>query len=341
MTKHEACTTKRKDRKKGSFYLHEGREAKWNGYRFLCEHGKQKYQCRDCGGSAFCDHGRRKTYCRDCGGSGLCGHSKRKAECKDCGGWAFCDHGRLKSRCMDCGGAGICEHGRQKTHCRDCGGSAFCEHRRQKSRCKDCGGAGICEHGKNKGSCTEHPCGSIPSANKCIALCGTLVKRVSGVPATHFCASCRKGHGIHALKKYEQQMETWLDDAGLVWSYSNKKLPCAPTTRYPDYLFVASADHVVLLEVDEHEHKDYNPECEIKRISEFMDGIDYGNLHVVRFNPNGGVGREMLLATLRDALATNFGLHNASGCVVQYLGYSEDRVVMLEDLACRLQLNRK
>jgi hypothetical protein len=131
-------------------------------------------------------------------------------------------------------------------------------------------------------------------------------------------------------------METWLHEAGLVWSYSNKKLPCAPTTRYPDYLFVAPT-HAVLLEVDEHEHGNYNASCEVARISELMDSIDSMNLHVIRFNPNGGIQRPVVLSALRDALATNLGRFNDSGCVVQYIGYSMDRVIELEQLTCTTQ----
>ena len=40
---------------------------------------------------------------------------------------------------------------------------------------------------------------------------------------------------------------------------------------------------------------------------------------------------------VQAALSTNFGSMNDAGAVVQYLGYSEDRVEMLDDLACALQ----
>ena len=135
-------------------------------------------------------------------------------------------------------------------------------------------------------------------------------------------------------------MEAWLDEAGLVWSHSNKKLPCAPTTRYPDYLFVA-LEHCVLLEVDEHEHERYDPKCEIARISELMDSIDYKSLHVIRYNPHekGSTERrkQEILRVIKDALATNFGAMNDSGCVVQYVGYSNDRIQMLDQLSCTMQ----
>ena len=32
-----------------------------------CPHGRQKYLCKDCGGTGICEHGRQKAWCRDCG----------------------------------------------------------------------------------------------------------------------------------------------------------------------------------------------------------------------------------------------------------------------------------
>lgn len=135
-------------------------------------------------------------------------------------------------------------------------------------------------------------------------------------------------------------MESWLDEAGIMWSHSNKKLPCAPTTRFPDYLFVAE-DHCVVLEVDEDQHRTYNSQCEIARISELMDSISFMNLHVIRFNPHAAgstdARKRAVLEAVRSAVSYNFAQHNDTGCVVQYLGYDEDRVVALDQLSCELQ----
>ena len=48
----------------------------------VCEHGKQKHQCKECGGSSICEHGRMKTTCKECGGSSICEHGRRKTTCK-------------------------------------------------------------------------------------------------------------------------------------------------------------------------------------------------------------------------------------------------------------------
>ena len=54
---------------------------------------KGKYQCI---------HGRQKYTCKDCGGSGICEHSRRRSQCKDCGGGSICEHNRIRSKCKGC-----------------------------------------------------------------------------------------------------------------------------------------------------------------------------------------------------------------------------------------------
>ena len=109
--------------------------------------------------------------------------------------------------------------------------------------------------------------------------------------------------------------------------------------RYQDYMFCLD-QHCVLLEVDEHAHAGYDPKCEVARISEIIDSIPACmNLHVIRYNPHGSYDdmRGTLLRTVLDALSTNMGRFNDTGCVVQYVGYTQDRVVRLDCLACILQ----
>jgi DNA-directed RNA polymerase subunit RPC12/RpoP len=54
--------------------------------RKMCEHGRRKDRCKECGGVGICEHDRQKYRCVDCGGKGICEHNKRKERCKECGG---------------------------------------------------------------------------------------------------------------------------------------------------------------------------------------------------------------------------------------------------------------
>ncbi len=121
----------------------------------ICEHGRQKSRCKQCGGSGICEHGRQKNKCKQCGGGSICAHGREKYSCKQCGGSGICAHGRVKSRCKECGGSGICAHGRVKSRCQECGGGSICAHGRRKYSCKQCGGSGICAHGRQKHQCKE------------------------------------------------------------------------------------------------------------------------------------------------------------------------------------------
>ena len=271
----------------------------------------------------------------------LCPHGKQRAQCKLCGGSSICDHGKRKSQCKLCGGSSICEHGCQRAQCKLCGGSSICEHGKKKSKCKLCGGSEICEHGSRRYRCFDGPCGLIPSSAKCQVCWDTLVTPTSGVESTYICAGCRNEFGFGRVKKFEKQAESWFEEEGLIWSYSGKKLPCAPTNRYPDYVF-AGREHCVVVEVDENQHQHYVPECEIARISEIMDSISFISLHVIRFNPHAKdlaptERKATLIKAIRDAMETNFGVQDVAGCVVQYIGYSQDRIDFLVDLSLKLQ----
>ena len=52
--------------------------------KYLCEHGKYKYQCKECKGSQICPHNRQKSRCKECGGSQICSHNREKNHCKKC-----------------------------------------------------------------------------------------------------------------------------------------------------------------------------------------------------------------------------------------------------------------
>ena len=70
--------------------------------KYLCEHGKYKYQCRECKGSQICPHNKRKPQCKECGGTQICPHNRLKYQCKECGGTQICPHNRLKAHCKKC-----------------------------------------------------------------------------------------------------------------------------------------------------------------------------------------------------------------------------------------------
>ena len=85
-----------------------------------CIHNKQKYQCKECGGTQICIHDKYKSVCKECKGSQICIHNKQKQKCKECGGTQICIHNKRKDQCKECKGSQICDHNKTKSQCKKC-----------------------------------------------------------------------------------------------------------------------------------------------------------------------------------------------------------------------------
>ena len=73
----------------------------------MCEHQRQRSQCKECKGGSICEHQRRKSECNDCTGSSICEHQRIRSRCKECKGSSICEHQRIRSSCKECGGSSI------------------------------------------------------------------------------------------------------------------------------------------------------------------------------------------------------------------------------------------
>jgi hypothetical protein len=100
------------------------------------------------------------------------------------------------------------------------------------------------------------------------------------------------------------------------YSYTNSVLPCAPTVRYPDFVWVLS-DRVVILEVDEDCHRYYNRQCEVTRVCELMEATNCLPLVLIRFNPLKSLLEQM--STLVHNCFTSSISNNI--LTVHFLGY--------------------
>ena len=128
----------------------------------ICEHGCQRYSCKERGGSGICEHGRRRYQCKDRGAH--LEHARRRSRqglrwwwnlrarssasnCKECVVWNLRARPPLSVQ-------GVRGHRlrarRQRSHCEECGG-AVCS--TVVPRCKECGGSEICEHGRRRYQC--------------------------------------------------------------------------------------------------------------------------------------------------------------------------------------------
>jgi len=267
----------------------------------FCDHGKRKEICRECGGSAFCEHDKLKQYCKECGGSAFCDHGKQKSRCKECGGSQICEHDKLKSQCRECGGSQICEHNKQKPNCKECGGSAFCKHNKFKSLCRECGGSQICEHNKQKSHCRECGGSAFCEHDKFKSLCrecgGSSICKSPHCPTrgiqkyNGFCMPCCLS--VHPEIEVSRNYKTKENDVvgrikqsfpSFTW-VADKKVTDGCSRRRPD-LLVDMGSHVVIVEVDENKHTDYDTTCEHKRLMELSQDVHHRPIIFIRFNPD-------------------------------------------------------
>jgi hypothetical protein len=273
-----------------------------------CIHNRQKAQCIDCNGTSICEHKRVKFRCKDCGGNGICKHNKRKTYCKECGGGSiFCKHDIIKYRCKQCKGSEICNHGNRKQFCKECMGSQICIHKRRKDYCKECKGSQICIHNKQKYICVEcngsqtceHKkwkvyCKLCNGKNLCkSSWCETMVnnKKYNG-----YCVKCciNLFPDIKVSRNYKTKENTvieFIKTNFLEYTWvTNKTIIGGCSNRKPD-IYVDMGSHILIVEIDEHEHKSYDCICENKRIMELSKDFNHRPLVFLRFNPDSYINR--------------------------------------------------
>jgi hypothetical protein len=232
----------------------------------LCDHGKIHYYCRDCNGLAFCKHGKKKFYCIDCGGAQICSHGIRKERCRECGGSAYCEHGIQKQRCRECGGSQICVHNKQKSTCRLCHGSSYCKkHGKIKSLCRECGGSQLCKspwcETKKRKKFDDH-------CLRCFIHLYPDVKISRNYKTKESDVVSRITESFPNF--------TWVTD---------KKVQDGCSRRRPD-LLLDLGSHIIIIEVDENRHTDYDCSCEHKRLMQLSQDVGHRSIVFIRFNPD-------------------------------------------------------
>jgi len=310
-----------KDCHGGAFCIHLNRKSQCKecGGSQICEHNIQKAKCKECGGSQICIHNKYKSRCIECGGSELCIHSILKNMCKKCGGLSICEHNRHRPHCKDCNGASICEHNKRKSTCVECGGSQMCIHNIYKSRCKECDGRQLCIHDKRKEYCKECGGNQICCHNKykshckecqgssfCIHnkpkrrceicdgrdLCQTpLCGKRKNLKYNNYCLLCciNLFPEIKISKNYKTKEKTVVDYImkkfeNLTWIY-DKRIYDGNSKRRPD-LLLDLKEQIIIVEIDENKHDNYDCICENKRLMEISQDLNHRPIIFIRFNPD-------------------------------------------------------
>ena len=109
---------------------------------------------------------------------------------------------------------------------------------------------------------------------------------LTNVKSKDLCKTCMDHNSRNNF--FENSVKTYLlGETDLQhFTYSNVSLPCAETSRRPDFCYVLE-DRVVVVEVDENEHRYNSMECEVRREQEILESIPKKMyLIMIRFNPN-------------------------------------------------------
>ena len=270
----------------------------------LCKHEKRKYRCKECNGSSLCNHGVEKYGCKECGKHNiLCIHEKRKSHCKECGGIGICEHSKRKTRCIECRGSELCIHKIRKSICKECKGNSLCNHNKVKTFCKECNGGGICLHNRVRSSCKDCNGGSLckhqkqkPRCKECggSELCKNKWCEVrKNRKYEEYCMPCFVNNPENkdkpAMRNYKTKenevvfriKETFPD---FTW-ITDKKIEDGCSKRRPD-LLLDMGSHIIIVEVDENKHTDYDCSCEHKRLMEISQDLGHRPIIFIRFNPD-------------------------------------------------------
>ncbi len=249
----------------------------------VCEHNKKKHQCKICNPKIVCEHERIKIKCKECTPSLICIHKILKSHCKECTPSILCQHNKRKDSCKICNPILICLHGKKKSYCKICTPTILCEHNKRKDACKNCNGSAFCIHGKNKQYCKT--CGGS-------LLCKSTWCETKGSKKYNgYCMSCcvQQFPEIEVSKNYktkekgvaEKVLEAFSD---FTW-VSDKRIEDGCSRRRPD-LLLDMGSHIIIIEVDENQHNDYDCSCENKRLMEISQDVGHRPIVFIRFNPD-------------------------------------------------------
>ena len=270
---------------------------------YYCEHNKLKYNCKICGGKNICEHNKLKNNCINCGGKNICEHNKFKYKCKECHGTSICEHGKQKSVCINCDGTSICEHNRIKPVCKECKGISICEHRKEKSTCKECKGSKICIHNLIKFICVDCGGKSICEHKKIKVFCkicdgkylckSEWCETYGNKKYEGYCLPCFVNNPENkykpALRNYktkEIEVVNRITESFPDFSWvSDKKIKDGCSRKRPD-LLLDMGTHIIIVEIDENKHTNYDCSCENKRLMEISQDLNHRSVVFIRFNPD-------------------------------------------------------
>ena len=288
----------------------------------VCDHDRRRNQCAECNGPGICLHKRVRTLCIQCNGGQTCVHKRRRTYCIDCkrlgiGGTGICIHDCRRSKCKECHGTEVCVHKRARDRCIDCkrlgvGGSGLCIHERENSKCTSypcyLTATSICQICFNHYANNKYTVDGIRSCARCfhtyfkarLGECATTADRLAILrkPSNRRIKEIRIAGDVVAafgdrgwdFQGYTADCDDTLgDDEAELTSSETKGL--GGFTRLKWYFtdmesFIEDGNTILVVEIDEHEHKQYPVTCEYNRMLGVVAAHRGKRVLFARFNPD-------------------------------------------------------
>jgi len=248
-----------------------------------CDHGKQKYQCRDCSPHNFCNHGTFTPMCKTCNPKSFCEHGEQKSRCRECKGVSICEHNKIRIKCKDCHGSQICEHNLFKNSCKHCSKTLFCTHGKRLTFCSDCGGSEYCIHNKKKRRCKICGGKELCKSEWCHTRAASKYNGYCLPCCIHMCPEIQVSRNYKTKEKdVVDRITTHFPD--FTW-VADRKVQDGCSKRRPD-LLLDMGSHIIIIEIDENKHTDYDCSCENKRLMELSQDLQHRPIIFIRFNPD-------------------------------------------------------
>jgi len=225
-------------------------------YFYVCKHDViYTDECAECKKELIinnrCKHN-NPSICQSCKKyksirhTSICIHNIDVYKCKECAIEYRCSHDKIYTECYKCDRM-YCTHDKTKSQCRICGGSALCKNE-------------WCESMANKkynGHCLRcfiHMFPELPNVRNY----KTKEKEV-----------------VDRIKEVFPNL-TWIAD---------KKIQDGCSSKRPD-LLLDLGTHLLIIEVDENKHTNYDCSCENKRLMELSQDVGHRPIVFIRFNPD-------------------------------------------------------
>jgi hypothetical protein len=164
----------------------------------------------------------------------------------------------------------------RKTYCKECGGGAICKHDKIRSCCKICDGKYLCKS----------------------SWCETI-----GNPKYEgYCLACFVNNPENQNKPNVRNYKTKEKDVvdritqtfkNVTW-IADKKVKDGCSRRRPD-LLLDMGSHIIIVEIDENKHTDYDCSCEHKRLMELSQDLQHRPIVFIRFNPDDYTNQDGIL----------------------------------------------